>query len=304
MKLFYNDKDITNDVDIIDASIKDNSGGIADTISIEFSDIKKLWRKWEPQKGDEIILSKNNFSSGKMFIDELGVTKGRYFIKAISIPLESKTNNTKSWEKATFIEIAQNLVQELGLQLETYYIKNYLYERVDMINKTNLEFLNYLCILESFNLKICNGKAIIYDEKTLESFKSIKTFNEDDFVSDYSFDTISNGLYGSCLIKHFGEKLIEHKITINNIGPTLQKDIKVTNLAEAERFGIGLLRYSNKNETTGTFPIKLDTSLAAGNTIDIKNLGHFNGKYFISSVKHILTKNKSYLNVRKVLEDY
>ncbi|MBO0555667.1 hypothetical protein EXQ41_06330 [Clostridium botulinum] len=173
-----------------------------------------------------------------------------------------------------------------------------------MINKTNLEFLNWLCILESFNLKICNGKAIIYDEKTLESFKSIKTFNEDDFISDYSFDTISNGLYGSCLIKHFGEKLINHKVSINNIGPTLQKDIKVNNLGEAERFGKGLLRYTNKNETTGTFYIKLDTSLAAGNTINIKDLGYFNGKYFINSAKHILTQNKSYLSIRKVLEGY
>ncbi|MDU4598228.1 MAG: hypothetical protein E6Y49_09745 [Clostridium sporogenes] len=239
-----------------------------------------------------------------MFIDELGVIKGRYLIKAISTPLKSKTNNTKSWEKATFIEIAQSLVQELGLQLETYYIKNYLYERIDMINKTNLEFLNLFCILESFNLKISNGKAIIYDEKTLEDFKSIRTFTEDDFIGNYSFDTVSDGLYGSCIIKHFGEKLIEHKVVINNIGPTLHKNIKVNNLGEAERFGKGLLRYRNKNETTGNFYIKLDTSLAAGNTINIKDLGHFNGKYFINNVKHILTENKSYLNVRKILEGY
>lgn len=308
MQLIYNDIDITNDIDIISASTTDNCGGKADCIDLVFSDSQKLWRQWEPKKDDRIILTDKGFSSGLMFVDQLGIKKGKFNLNAISTPLKSKSNNSKSWENIRFKEMAKQLVEEIGLQIETYGIGDYLYDRLDMINKTNLEFLNERCVLEGYSLKITNGKAIIYDEKLLEQCAAVKDITEDLFIGDYNFDIISSGLYASCEIEHFSneDKLIKYKFAPENapIGPVFKIDMRATNQGEADRYTEGILRKLNKNEVVGNFYLNLDTSLAAGNTVNLKNIGMFSGKYFIKSIKHMHTAGKSYLKVRKVLEGY
>lgn len=58
MNLIYNNINIINDVLVTKAVINDNSGGIADSIEIEFSDSKCEWRNWNVKKNDTLILEK------------------------------------------------------------------------------------------------------------------------------------------------------------------------------------------------------------------------------------------------------
>lgn len=308
MELIYNGIDITNKVDIMSASIFDRCGGNADSINLLFSDSQKLWRKWNPLKGDLIIVSHGNFSSGVMYVDETEALKGRYGINALSTPLKAKSNKSYSWENIRFKGIAKQLVEEIGLSLETYDIEDYLYDKLDMIDKTNLGFLNTRCILEGYSLKITNGKAIIYDEKSLEKYNAVKDITEDLIIGDYSLGTVSSGLYSACEIEYFSNnnKLIKYRFSPKNppIGPILKSNIRANSQGEAERYAKGILRNVNKNEITGRFNIGLDMNLAAGNTVNLKGFGSFDGKYFINIIRHDLLNGKSYLKVRKVLEEY
>lgn len=308
MELVYNNIDITKDISILNATILDNSGGKADSVDLTFSDTKKLWRKWGVQKGDTLILSKDGFSSGLMYVDDFNMSRGKFTIRGISVPLKSKSNISKSWENIRFKELASQLASELGLTLETYGIIDYTYDRLDMINKTNLQYLNDICILEGYSLKITNNKAIIYDENLFEQSTTVDDITEDRIIGDYSFNTISNSLYSSCTVECFSSNnnLIRYKFSPANapIGSDLKVALRVVNQGEAERYARGLLRNSNKNETTGSFFIKLNTNIAATNTVNLNGFGVFDGKYFIDSIKHKLTNGKSHLKVRKVLEGY
>lgn len=308
MNLKYNGIDITDNVNIIDASITDRCGGKADSMDITFSDVKKLWRQWQPIKGDILEVSGNGFSSGAMYIDEFGVFNGEYNIKSKSIPLNSRTRKSNIWENIRFKQIMSQLAAEIGLQIKTYGIEDYLYDRVDMLNKTNLEFISERCILEGYSLKITNSKAVIYDEKVLENYDPVKEITEELLIGSYSFKTISAGIYSSCLVEYFSNdnRAIKYKFIPKDspIGDILKFNLRVNNIGEAERYARNLLRYANKMETTGTFNIKQDSTLAAGNTINIKDMGLFSGKYFIDLINHSFTNGKSYLKVRKILEGY
>ncbi|MBV4440204.1 phage late control D family protein [Clostridium tyrobutyricum] len=307
MNLRYNGTDITDGVNIIDVSVTDRCGGKSDSMDIMFSDSKKLWRQWNPAKGDILEVSQDGFSSGAMYIDEFEIFNGKYNIRSKSTPINSRTRKTNPWENVRFKQIMSQLASEVDLRLKTYGIEDYLYDRIDMTNKTNLEFMNERCILEGYSLKITDKKAVIYSEKELEGYDSVEEIGEDSFIDIYDFKTVSSGIYSSCLVEYFANNnLVKYKFTPKNppLGDILKVNLRVSDIGEAERYSKNLLRYSNKMETIGYFTIQQDSKLAAGNTINIKDIGSFSGKYFIYLINHNFTNGKSYLKVRKILEGY
>lgn len=304
MKLLYNDVDITQHIKIMETVINDNCGGIADSVNLIFSDTEKLWRKWSPQKGDKIELL-DNLSTGIMHVDEYSINKGIFSLGALSIPQISKVKHTKSWGNIRFKKLAKDLIEPLGFSLETFGVNDWSYESLDQVNQTNLEFLNFICILEGYNLKIYNNKAIIYNEFEIEKSSSPIDIYEEDFIGDYEFFTSNMDIYSSCEISYFNKELLKYEYKLKNItqGPVLKiNDIKVNNFSEAERFSRGLLKNANKKEFVGSFVMRTNENIAAASIININNLGVFSGKYFIESINRNVTSNKSRLNIRKVLE--
>jgi len=301
----YEDKDITNDIEVILARVYDRHGGIADSIELILADKDKLWQHWNPNFNDQIEIIENGFKSGVMFLDEAYCSNGRYHINANSLPANHKTNNYKFWETISFKELAQSLASELGLSVEFYNIDDYTYKRLDMINKTNIQFLNERCILEGYSLKITDKKVIIYSERNLERNSAVKTV--EDFVGEPLFKKSLNGSYRKCIVKSYNSdnELITSEFEDNRIiGSTYSYYKSVNDKAEADRFSKNILRFFNKNINTGCFSTRLDTTLAAGNVINIDKFLNFSGKYFIVELEHNFSKNLSSFKVRKVLEGY
>lgn len=305
MDFIYNAVNIINDVHLTKAIINDTAGGRADSIELEFSDVKNQWRNWSVKKGDTVQLIKGEFKSGIMFVDSFGLSNGKFKIYAKSTPLKAKELICRTWENISFIQMGSELALVLGLKLKTYGIQEFRYKRLDLLNRTPLGYLNERCILEGYALKVTDNKLVIFNERDMEQSQTIKEFDSTEFEGGYEFNTKGNSLYSSCIVKCYSEEnqLIEYEFKSNVIGPKLIKDIKVDSLGEAERYSKNLLRYENKFETIGSFTIRLDDKLASGNVINIK-LNDFSGKYFIYGIRHDLINNKSSLKVRRVLEGY
>ncbi|NFO15172.1 hypothetical protein FDB34_13390 [Clostridium botulinum] len=281
-------------------------GGKADSLAISFADIKNECRKWDFSKNNIIEILDEPFSTGRMYVDSFGCSNGLYNVDALSIKKSFKTKRTRTWEKVNFIDFANDLIKEIGLNLETYGIDNFQYERVDQVEQNNMEFLRYRCMLEGYNLKISNGKAIIVSEKFLESQNSVLALDPSLFIGKYKFKCTSNHIYGGCEVSSFSKEFIKGSYILNNSIGEVKKitDVNTSSLGETTRFAKNILRSFNKLETTGSFTISKNTNIAAGNTILLENLSMFNGKYIIESVLHDLVNAKSFLTVRKVLEGY
>lgn len=307
MKLVYEGKDITDSVEMLYARISDRHGGVADSIEIILSDKDKLWQQWNPEFNDKIRIIENGFDSGIMFVDETICSSGRYQIKAKSLPANYKTNNYKFWETISFKELAQSLASELGFSAEFYSIDDYTYKRLDMIDNTNIKFLNEMCTLEGYSLKISNGKIIVYNENRLDRYPSVKSIANGDFIGEPVFKKSLIDSYRKCIVKSYSnsnELIMSEFEDTKVIGSTYTYYKTIGSKAEADRYCKNILRFFNKNIYTGYFSTKLDTTLAAGNVINIDNFYNFSGKYFITEIEHILSEKLSRFKVRKVLEGY
>jgi len=304
LQIIYQGKDINNAVEVKAASITDNAGGIADSVDMTFADTEKLWGKWNPHKNDTVQLKNDGFDSGIMFVDELQQERGIFTIRALSIPQEAKTEKTRTWEKVRFLELALDTCKNNGFTLQTFGVENWLYERVDQIDIADFVFLSHRCMLEGYVLKLTDHKAVIYSEKYLESLPSVKTVNPEDVDGKYKYFNTSQNIYHSCRVTYGNMK---YEFTPSNApaGPILKvNNVPVSSLAEAERFCKNILRYHNKNEVKFKFDIEIDSGLAAGNMITIKNFGMPDGTYFASKVIQDVANKRTFFVLRKTLEGY
>lgn len=303
MQLLYEGKDITKDVEIKKADIIDNAGGAADSIELWLDDPRGFWSKWKPEKDHKVQLKESGYSSGLMYVDELEQNRGIFIIRALSIPQEAKTANTKAWEEVRFLELATEIANKYGFSLETYGIQNYLYDRVDQYEQADFAFLAWRCALEGYVLKVCDRKVIIYSEKYMESQAPAKTIHASEFDGEYLFRVVSTDIYGSCKMVHGNMSYTFNSPGVH--GPVLKPtDIYFSNMVEAERFSKGLLRQKNKFEKTGWGTVKFDASITAGNTLNIKGVGLADGIYFCDQAVHKLVDQKTLLKLHRPLEGY
>lgn len=303
MKLYYENEDITNGVDILLATIEDNAGEVADSMDISISDVDKNWRSWNVELESLVELADGEFSSGKMYIDSVFISRGKCTLKAIPIKRYQKDMQTKVYENISLLNLAKGIAISLNLTLETYGVTDYIYERLDQYNKTSIKLLIDRCMLEGYRLKITNNKLVIYSEELFEKISPSVVVSEEDFIGNYDFSKRSSKSYGSCIISYFGNKgLVTGSYKINE-GAILRPSIRVSSIQEAERYSKNILRASNKNKVTSMFNIGLNLNLAGGSTILISDVGSFSGKYFIEQAKHNFTKKITTISARRVNND-
>jgi len=88
-------------------------------------------------------------------------------------------------------------------------------------------------------------------------------------------------------------------------GGTLKiNDERLSSIAEAERWSKGHLRQVNKNLCRMTGNVKLNTAVAGGSTVELTDFGAVDGNFYIEKAVHYLTKDITYLELRRPLEGY
>lgn len=307
MNLIYEGVDITQHVQIKEAEFTDSAGGKADSATIVFADVDGLWSQWNPKKGEQLELVHNGFTTGLLYFDQWKLKSGSFEMSAISAPLKAKEHGNRSWENIQFLRLAKDLAESIGLTLQAYGdITDWYYDRFEQ-SGTPMMALNRACIREGYSLKITDGKVIIFNEKEMEQQEPVLTLYPN-IISNPEFQCVNAGLYRSCTVRYLeksGEELIyTFAPSFAPEGPDLKINTRIYSRAEAQRFSKSWLRYENKWEQVGTVAINYNPGLAAGNTVEVKEMGLANGKYYLDKVIHRFTKNQSVLFVRKVLEGY
>ncbi len=70
LKLYYEDSDITNDVDIMECVCRDVSGGRSDCLTLKMDHADK-WLRWSPQKNDRLRVVRNGYDSKTMYLNTI-----------------------------------------------------------------------------------------------------------------------------------------------------------------------------------------------------------------------------------------
>ena len=300
LKVFYNEVDITDDISINTCIHDMYACSTADTLTLKFNDINKVWDSWKPKNEDIISIVCGVAKSGAMYINSVVPENGLMTLRASSIPPTAKTINNKSWENVKLLQLAKEIASRHGLGFENYGVEDRLYSYVRQDNIPDFEFLQQRCELESLAFLVYDKKLILYSEEYLEKQTPVKTITVD---TDKEFTYTDNALkgYGKITIKN-GDLTGTYK---SSNGLSRVKDIVIQTYMsrqdEANRFAKGILRQENKNLATGIFKDAIMREFSAGSIMGIKTTGasSWNGNAFISHIRQDYVKSTSKIFFRK-----
>ncbi len=305
-QLIYNGKDITDLVDIRECILHDCAGGGADDATISFPDPDKKWNKWNPVKGDTVLVNSGNYSTGIMYVDRIEQQSGVFTISSISTPLSAKCPKTRIWRNIKLSEIITDIATNNSLKTETYNIEDFTYKVISQINRSDIDFLNAVCIREGYSCKVTDNKIVVFNERCFESANTTITLTPEYVNPGYEF-SISDSLFRSFKVLYslpFGDTLSYTATDIDIQGAVGRKVELLSNLAEAKRWSEGYLRYTNKYCINAYVPLEQKTDIAAGSTVNISDFGSFDGKYYVYRVTQDTVNNKTYLYLRQTITKY
>lgn len=329
--VIYNKQNISTEIeDFIDSvSFQDNLSGQADNITISLGDRERRWitKHWSPRKGDSLsvaLLLSRDWSSdqptarnlGEFEIDESTISgpPTKVSIKGISIPQDTalREKKTKAWEKTNLKKIAEEIAKSSKLGVYFSAEENPTYDRVDQEDQSDVAFLDKICGDAGLSLKIANKKIIILDEAQLEKESAVKTISfTDKDLKDYNGKDTLSVTYKSCKVNYRDakkKKTISYTFTPKNppaTGRVLIVNEEVTSEAAAQKLAKKSLRNANKEATTFSLRLAGFLFLYAGQCINLKDFGVFDGKYIITSIGgSVGNGSEMSLELRKCLEGY
>lgn len=300
----------------------DNGVGAADSITLQLQDKKGRWHgSWMPEKGDRVqadIILRNwrpswgpqRIPCGQFEIDTIRFQgpPDTAEIQALSLPGNSSTKSekrTRSWEDVTLSQIARTIASRsgLGLMFQTDDVR---YDRIDQSDETDITFLFGLVEEEGASLKISNNRLVVFDDRYLESQRTVRTFTKGTSnILSYGFEQSTVDVdYAACEVSYFEDgRTIRGSYRIaGKSGPTLKINERVSSAGEARRKARAALRNKNKEANKMNMTILGDPKIAQGVTIQISGFKKFDGKYYIESVQHSVGSGYSIsFEARKVL---
>lgn len=330
LDITYNSKNIKAELEehLKDWTFTDNLSGEIDDLQVVFEDVENKWLSaWFPSKGSLLnatIYKKYWKSStiktkiGKFEVDEITAAPSEVRIKALAVPESSSIRGefkSKAWEKTTLKVVAGDIAKRNNLKL--YYQANHnpKKDRYEQESETDLMFLYRLCKDEGFCLKLSNQSIVILDEADYERKPTVATINRLSKVDDeiqieedgWSAKTTLSGTYRSCRLvyKESKKKIIKASFTPPKppkTSRTLVIKEKVKSVAEGQRLCEKRLREANKEATIVSLTVTSEKHLDAGNTVNLRDFGKFDGKYIITQA--INSQINVQLTLRKCLEGY
>lgn len=288
----YNGTDITDRVEVKQCVHDMYAEQHGDTVLLKCRNENKLWDKWQPKAGDTLEITYGNARTGRMFVKSIEPQAGYFVVRAGSVPDSAQEEASGAWEKITKLQLAKDLAKKHGLELKTYGITDKKFEFLRQSTQKDFEFFENICVLEGDAFLIYNGCMVFYREEHLEQKKPEKTFV---LSGENKFCYKENAEYSECTIKNGS---MSHTYRKNAGGYAAEKVIQlyIKSIAEAENYAKNMLKFLNKKRKTGYFytsPIAQE--LAAGSLINIKTdaAESYNGKVFLTHVRHEYTSNKS-----------
>lgn len=305
MNLFINNVDIYKDVSVNYCVHEMFAEKQADGLVIRFNDTKGAWSKWQPAEGDAIRFKHGAADTGKMFIHSMTSENGLYTIRALSLPLSGKTKRSKSWEGVRFLQLGHEIAAAHGLTFQTYGCTDQVYSYLVQDGETDFAMFSRLCMLESCQMIIYDGKLVAYSEPLMESKTAAGKLLVDQ-NGKFSYHDNRAACFSSCDI-NCGDCSGTFKAPGTNSRSILHPEgIRTSSSGEAARFAKGLLRNANKYGRTGYFSRSLLPGYAAASLLKLETqkASAWNGTVFAYKVRHDFVGNKSTIYFRDLLEGY
>lgn len=312
----------------------DSIEGEADTVEISLADdTHNLLHEWAPAKGTSVRvdLVKTSWNSrnwtenlpelilplGTFEVDEIAdkYPPSVRQIKLNSVPNKANVrgvHKNRSWEQTRLSRIAADIAGDAGLQLFYDAPDDPEVSRIEQADESDLAFLKKICLDAGLNVKVHDGKLIIFDTQKYEEKAVVFVLNYGEtIILNFDATTSITNLYKDAhvhfksnniadfLFGMFGEfDLLEGVSGLNLSGAAdiaggagdrvLEINQKVFSKIDADRLARKKLREKNKEEIRVTLNLMGSFSFVSGSTFELRGHGLWDGKYLIDRSDHTL----------------
>lgn len=308
--------------DMLSIDITDNESESTDDIQIKLADRDGKWvQRWLTEtiyvgatvrglkieawmgvrKSEKVVQQK----AGTFHLDSLKANgpPNTVTIKASSLPptggiADEKRN--KAWENYTLKGIAAEIAGKAGLSL-LYDAPSHFYERREQDEMADLAFLRILCREAGINLKISDGKMILFDNAAYKKQPSVMTIRwNDGQYTKWSLETGDRDIaYDSCILRYAhpfkglisGSAESEKYADNTEHNQLIITNRRVESAAEAQAIAAQELRLKNEFGETATFTLPGNPGLMAGQNVTLEGFGYWDGKHPIKCAKHKLSNS-------------
>lgn len=307
-KIEYENKDITKDVTqyVTDIEYTDNEHGESDEISITFEDSDKLWQSsWIPAKGDSIrlhigYLGEKLLNCGNFEIDEIefDAPPDSLIVKGIATSIKKtlRQKNSIAYENKSLKQIASEIAKKHGYNL-VGEVEDTKVERITQNQERDLYFLKRLAEQYGYIFKIAEDNLVFYKTDKLLNADSAKILYKSD-LSRLNLREKTSQKYKSVTVSYHNPKTGK-KITATAKnescvkGDTLKLSSRCENKKQALLQANAALAKGN-HTVEGSIDLMGNPYLVAGLNIELKDLGHFSGKYHITQARHFMNRFSGY----------
>lgn len=307
-ELFYDKKNITKDVSKYVNSIEytDYEHGQSDELQIIFEDSEQIWQAaWLPTKGDSLRAflgyeAEKLLNCGTFEIDELeySTPPDEVIVKGLSTGIKKplRQKNSNGYENKTLRQIAKEIADRQGLTL-VGNIEDICVDRITQNKERDLTFLTKLAEQYGYIFKIAENNLVFYNVRELKNAKSTQIFYKSDLLRINLREKTSQKYRAVKVTYYDPKKKKSLSATVRNDsvqkGDTLNITTRCTSKKQALVQAQAALHKSD-TKIVGSLEFVGNPHLIAGLNIELKGVGHFSGKYHITSARHILDRTSGY----------
>lgn len=314
----YNQREVTKDLLPLITSFEyvDHVEGESDTVALSISDPDyRFLGSWYPEKGDtlEVLFgyAGDLAPAGIFEIDQQAVSGPPNAVElkgiAASYGRSMRTRRSSAHEDSSLLKIAQSIADAAGLNIVGDISPNLLVRRSTQNRETDLGYLRRIAKGFGYAFSVRGSDLVFFTYKGLEGLPPKRVVSLRDVIS-FSFKDKTAEVYKGAAVRYHNPDTQE---TINYETNELAQDTSDTlevreiakDEAEAQAKARSALRRANTTKTTGSLVVIGDTSLLAGNNIELAGAGVLSGMYHITKSRHSITPSGGYqttVEVKKV----
>ena len=292
MTLWYEGRDITDEVDIVECVCRDVSGGQRDALNLKV-DHAGEWFRWAPRKNDRLRVTRSGYDTGEMFLTAIIPEDGAYRIIATGAAALPCPARWQAFEKASLMSVMSQVAGECGMTARLFGLGGGItYEYLMRMNERAPAFLERLAGYEGAALKALGGTFTAIGIGYAQGLPAMHEMRLDDDQTDSEYLDRRDANWASVTIDTpfgFGAARDSgasgQSVTIS--------DIAVDDDAQAYRWARGMLLMHNRKSEELNIEMDFNPGYTALARVDVTSRTDAAGKWLIDEVEQNLWEGRT-----------
>lgn len=302
MRLVWNGKDITEYCEIAGCIHRDAAGGKSDSLELRL-DRASVWYRWGPEEGDEIEVTEDGYTTGKMYLTAIIPQGDQFRVLGSSVSPAANRTAWAGFENVTFKTLMERCAAECGMTGKIFGMKeNLVIPYALRRGEGCAAFLDRIGRAEGFKIKAYNGafRAIYlpFAEEQEPSCRLTLTAKQE----GVSYRRRSNAKYTGLTVLSPWAKATAKDMTAPGNNVRIITCLPAMNNIQAGRWAQNLLWDHNRQAEQITMEQRLNTAMAALSRVDIDGGTDMDGEWIVEEAEHDLKNRTSYAKMYRVMD--